>query len=221
MANKLSIDNLQAGYINIAREIGGDRKAALAFDSVGKLMAGAKNAKEFLPSVLLNVRNDTGSKASNAVNGDALRDVRIVPHAATEVGEAHTSETSERNIATGQSEHSSQEVVDQGVSEGLGGSRSTRTDTTAVVDTDDTSRRDAALSEIIDEARPTRVETVTIKTEVTKSGLKVFGPNPSERAKAIFGKGSRATISRESALAEPNNRSPSTEDTPRVTTASG
>ena len=39
IADKLSIDNIQAGYINIAKEIGGDKKEALAFDSIDELMA--------------------------------------------------------------------------------------------------------------------------------------------------------------------------------------
>lgn len=39
IADKLSIDNLQAGYINIASEIGGDKKAALGFESIDELMA--------------------------------------------------------------------------------------------------------------------------------------------------------------------------------------
>ncbi len=37
LANKLSIDNLQAGYINIAKEIGGDKREALAYDSIQEL----------------------------------------------------------------------------------------------------------------------------------------------------------------------------------------
>ena len=39
IADKLSIDNLQAGYINIASEIGGDKKAALTVESIEELMA--------------------------------------------------------------------------------------------------------------------------------------------------------------------------------------
>jgi len=37
IADKLSIDNLQAGYINIASEIGGDKREALAYDSIEQL----------------------------------------------------------------------------------------------------------------------------------------------------------------------------------------
>jgi DNA repair protein RadC len=37
IADKLSIDNLQAGYINIASEIGGDKREALAYDSIEEL----------------------------------------------------------------------------------------------------------------------------------------------------------------------------------------
>lgn len=37
LANKLSIDNLQAGYINIAKEIGGDKREALAYESIHEL----------------------------------------------------------------------------------------------------------------------------------------------------------------------------------------
>ncbi|MFZ4538168.1 DEAD/DEAH box helicase family protein [Propionivibrio sp.] len=40
VSDKLSIDNLQAGYINIASEIGGNKKEALSFDSIEQLMAG-------------------------------------------------------------------------------------------------------------------------------------------------------------------------------------
>jgi len=39
VADKLSIENLQAGYINIAKEIGGDKRAALDFDTIEQLMA--------------------------------------------------------------------------------------------------------------------------------------------------------------------------------------
>ena len=37
IADKLSIDNLQAGYINIASEIGGDKREALAYESIREL----------------------------------------------------------------------------------------------------------------------------------------------------------------------------------------
>lgn len=39
VAEKLSIENLQAGYINIAKEIGGDKRSALDYDSIEQLMA--------------------------------------------------------------------------------------------------------------------------------------------------------------------------------------
>lgn len=39
VAGKLSIENLQAGYINIAREIGGDKREAMAYDSIEELEA--------------------------------------------------------------------------------------------------------------------------------------------------------------------------------------
>lgn len=45
-ADKLTIENLQAGYINIAKEIGSDKKEALAFDSVGELMADHDTERE-------------------------------------------------------------------------------------------------------------------------------------------------------------------------------
>lgn len=37
IADKLSIENLQAGYINIAKEIGGDKREAMAYDSIEEL----------------------------------------------------------------------------------------------------------------------------------------------------------------------------------------
>jgi len=50
VADKLSIDNLQAGYVNIAKEIGGDKKAALAIESIDELMADedSESANEFV-----------------------------------------------------------------------------------------------------------------------------------------------------------------------------
>ena len=39
VADKLSIDNLQAGYINVAKEIGGNKREAMAFDSIDELLA--------------------------------------------------------------------------------------------------------------------------------------------------------------------------------------
>jgi N12 class adenine-specific DNA methylase len=38
VADKLTIDNLQAGYINIARDIGGDKRAAMDVESIEELM---------------------------------------------------------------------------------------------------------------------------------------------------------------------------------------
>ncbi len=37
VADKISIDNLQAGYINIAKEIGGDKREAMSYDSIEDL----------------------------------------------------------------------------------------------------------------------------------------------------------------------------------------
>jgi hypothetical protein len=37
VADKLSIENLQAGYINIAKEIGGDKREAMSYDSIEEL----------------------------------------------------------------------------------------------------------------------------------------------------------------------------------------
>lgn len=45
VADKLSIENLQAGYINIAKEIGGDKREALQYESIEEL-EGDKNAVE-------------------------------------------------------------------------------------------------------------------------------------------------------------------------------
>lgn len=45
VADKLSIENLQAGYINIAKEIGGDKREALQYESIEEL-EGDKSAVE-------------------------------------------------------------------------------------------------------------------------------------------------------------------------------
>ena len=48
VADKLSIENLQAGFVNVSKEIGGDKKEALAFDSIEEVMAAED---ESLPEV--------------------------------------------------------------------------------------------------------------------------------------------------------------------------
>lgn len=53
VAGKLSIENLQAGYVNIAREIGGDKREAMAYDSIEELEAGQQENE--------NVANERGS----------------------------------------------------------------------------------------------------------------------------------------------------------------
>lgn len=61
VADKLSIENLQAGYINIAKEIGGDKREALQYESIEEL-EGDKNAVEKQETTQLDGSRGTQSR---------------------------------------------------------------------------------------------------------------------------------------------------------------
>lgn len=113
VADKLSIDNLQAGYVNIAKEIGGDKKAALAIETIDELMADEKSesANEFVIAPPAGssiqqpaVASDQDSKSSPAdpnARGNAAGHVRTIAERRTKQGNvdaaAHEAATSPQN----------------------------------------------------------------------------------------------------------------------------
>ena len=65
IAGKLSIENLQAGYINIAREIGGDKREAMSFDSIEELESTAQSDK-------LEEREQNGAENAKSLQAEGV-----------------------------------------------------------------------------------------------------------------------------------------------------
>ena len=70
IADKLSIENLQAGYINIATEIGRDKKAAMMFDSLEELI-GANNFTDQRSSP--DLESDSPTAVTNPVGAQGVQ----------------------------------------------------------------------------------------------------------------------------------------------------
>lgn len=72
IADKLSIDNLQAGYINIAKEIGGDKREAMAYDSIEEITQGDGNEPDQRSSTNLE-RDSRDAEAADELGAQGVR----------------------------------------------------------------------------------------------------------------------------------------------------
>ena len=73
IADKISIDNLQAGYINVAKEIGGDKREAMSYDSIEEL----ENDNGTDQRGIADLERDSGNAtAADAVGAEGVPDER-------------------------------------------------------------------------------------------------------------------------------------------------